>query len=142
MKSLVYRITAWPLTLSFFIGIVFSGIGGMLCLGDNGYIKIEPMSQPSCSQSAEMCIFEVSYAPHDHHNCRTDCTDFPLEDLNWLRRISKTNSIEISSTTPNPVLMPCISIAGEDMVSRLSLPDGPIYHPSSPAFLSTTILIC
>jgi hypothetical protein len=142
MKSAVHRIAAWPLSLSFLMGIIFSGTGGMLCLCNDGYVKIETMYQACCREKAETCTFEGSFTHHAHHNCQTDCTDFLLENLGWSRRLSKIKTVETDCSSPQFVLASGILAAYANFADERYISELPVNCHSSPVFLSTIRLIC
>ena len=59
-------------------GITLSNFGGIMCLGEDGHVKVESYCHPSCNDSEGPRRLEEVTTDSDNHDDCADCTDLPL----------------------------------------------------------------
>ena len=88
MKNLISKITTWSVALFFIAGIGISSLGDVLCISDNGHIKVESFCNPCCEETTINCQLLAVDIAHEHHDDCSDCDDFSLESPKLLKRDS------------------------------------------------------
>ncbi len=74
------------MTLVFALVILLNCYGGILCVNDNGRMKVELICQPCCGKNLKQCIFPESAQPYNNHLDCTNCFDVPTTGLSSSRR--------------------------------------------------------
>jgi hypothetical protein len=131
------KIIVWPMCLVFLTGIIFSGNANILCIGDNGYIKLETFCQARCDEAD---------TPSESHNELAECSDCSDIDFNspiWLKRnqiLYSKDLINLVSPFNNDVDLTCES--SENTISH-NIKHHLIYGQSPPYYsLMTAVLRC
>jgi len=123
-------------------GITLGSFGGVICLGENGHVKIESICSPDCNDSDQTCATDPAGEGADHHDDCVDCSDLPLYEPKWFKRWTATSPTIVAMSALPPV----------DAIARPHLPDYSMLmngrknlpHSLSPpsAVLTTTIILC
>lgn len=88
MKLENLKISAWFFGLLFIIGLSSNSVGDVLCVNDDGHVKVESICTPCCDEPIEACVVSNPNKGHEHHDDCDDCSDLPLESHKRLERIS------------------------------------------------------
>ena len=68
MMMRIKRMLIWPICLIFLLSLTLSGSGQVLCVGEDGQIKIETYCLPCCDDVEEACGLDLPEDLHDDHN--------------------------------------------------------------------------
>lgn len=119
---MICKYLVWSVCLFFVAGIMLSSHGDILCLGDDGRVKIESICRPCCNDSNTTSWFKQNIPHHDHPNQCENCTDLPLLQHSLARRylspvftpeicvnylyvtLQASHIIEINSSNNHPLL--------------------------------------
>jgi len=132
---------SWPLSLLFIAGLFLGSYGRVLCVGDEGHVKVESVCQPCCSDPEIESSLAHKNAGHDFHNDCGDCTDLPL-DQNTLSYRLVTQKTDIGSVNVD-CFPEFIASVGDQTTLVATAPTK--VGPGSPATelsISTTVLLC
>ena len=142
MNTMVMKIATWTICLLFIVGLTPNGIGDVLCIGDNGHIQLEFVSQQCCEEIGESSLLIAFSTERDHHDTCGNCLDLPLDGPAWhgqnselINKVSILHPQVLFSSTHN------IDRTNQNFVYfgfRLSSPD----HNLSSTILATTIILC
>ncbi len=91
MNALFRKTAAWLMSLFLLVGIVISSSGGVLCVGEDGQVKIKSMhhhNTADCDQVA--CSASSGFELERHSHCG-DCSDRPLDGATWIKPAPPTN---------------------------------------------------
>ena len=132
----------WPLCLVVLAATVFSSVGGILCLGEDGHSQLEIVWHPCCgSVSGETGHAAISNFEMPSDNCG-DCSDVSLWQATRYRHASGFSVDFLSNLTQN-CLAPCELIDPDSTnVSVKLLAD--VLFPSRYAsvILPITVILC
>ena len=131
----------WLVCLLFCLGVCLSSSAGVVCLGDDGHVKVESLCQPCCGESIDECALENSESETDHHDCCGNCTDLPLfQNPLWKHSSVEFNydNVLMTAASANPCFHRNV------LSTRNTIPLNANKAPSnkSPDLLSTTVLVC
>lgn len=140
VNKLICNILTWPLCLLFISGLALTG-HGVLCLGDDGRLKVESACPPCCGMPEIECVLMDAEFGQNHHNNCADCTDLPLNQHTLSHAPSNR------PTDVGPTILVLLSTSNGAAADRYSRPviDGLLACRSlQPAFshLSSSILRC
>jgi len=130
------------LCLLIIAGITFGNLGGVICVGDNGHVKIESTCTPDCNDAEPAPLTGTADDSSEHHDDCVNCSDLPLYSPKWFKRWTATTLTLVASNPLPPVYAISRPILPDNhmlMSKREELPE-----TSSPpsAGLATAILIC
>ena len=130
-----------PLCLLFVAGLILGGNGSVLCVGDDGFLKVEPVCQPCVSDSGEICKLSQPDAGHDHQDECASCTDLPLDQNSISLRPNVHN---ISAAPVQNISLASLLAPIKPQISRAvqELPNTDSELPSARIFLATIVLRC
>jgi hypothetical protein len=141
MKSMNNRYLTSMVCLVFSLGIGISSLASVVCIGDDGHVKMEVVCQPCCSEPVSQCSLDESESETDHHDCCGNCTDLPLLQDPLFKRLSseyqpdEVAAISVLAVSCFPVDVRLTIDTRPPRVEKSPLNKGP-------GLLSTTILIC
>ena len=95
----ILKLITWPLCLLFSLSLYVGNSSQVLCIGDQGHVKIEPAHLQTCCEterSIPVAVLEVDADPL--HDC-VGCSDVPLGSSQWRQRSKVTNRPIIRSFT-------------------------------------------
>lgn len=141
MNRLIKRSLTWPLCLLFVAGLVLGGNGSVLCVGDDGLLKVEPVCQPCSTELGEACDLEVADSGHDHQDYCDNCTDLHLYQNSLSPRTQAQtagarlidNSLLVRLTAPIDCFVSLVMLEPTGSDAEL---------PSAIDFLATIVLRC
>ena len=142
MNSWIKKARAWALCLFFLIGVTISGYSDVLCISDDGCVKIESICQPGYGEKDDCCFLTASADVYDHQDDCGDCLDLSLGGTTWLRKNygSADSPIHITSLFSLSVI-PCFDNYSSNY-SSFATTDSFRGHDRSALMISTTVLIC
>ena len=134
------KIIAWSLCLVFLTGITFAGNGNVLCIGNDGHIKVETICLPCCGEE-EVCKFEVTEDIHDEHNDCNNCYDLELTGSQWLKRSRSTDFDYVLKTSLIPIIESITPTSSTVSVDFNIIKYHSIFGQSPPSLSLATIII-
>lgn len=142
MNSWIKKAIARALCLFFLIGVTISGYSDVLCISDDGRVKIESICQPCYIEKDACCYLAASANVHDHQDDCDDCLDLSLGEPTWLRKNTGSDNspmhiISLSSQSVSPCFYDNFS-----KYSRFAVTNAFRGHNRSALMISTTVLIC
>ena len=141
MNRLTKTYLIWPLCLLFVAGLTIGGNGSVVCVGDDGLVKVESVCEPCVDEAGEACRVEQVDVEHDHQDECVNCTDLPV-DQNSISTLPNIQTSEVSyvyKVSESRLVTPVDTHIG----LKLSEPPRPDEElPSARLFLSTIILRC
>lgn len=142
MNSWIKKAIAWSLCLFFLIGVTISGYSDVLCIREDGGVKIESICQPCYIERDACCFLAVSAKVHDHQDDCDDCLDLSLGGPTWLRKNSGTvNSLMLIVSLSSLSVSPCFD-NNASKYYRFNVTDSFRGQNHSILLISTTVLIC
>jgi hypothetical protein len=88
MNSMNNRYLTSIVCLLFLTGIGISSLASVVCIGDDGHIKMEALCQPCCAESESECDSEEDQSESEHHGCCGNCIDLPVLKDSFVKRFS------------------------------------------------------
>jgi len=140
MNALFRKTAAWLMSLFLLVGIVISSSGGVLCVGENGHVKIESMhhhGDVDCDQT--ICLVS-SESELEHHSHQGNCSDLPLDGATWIKPAPSTNVQNLQALS-----LPALAAGqnGELIRAAVAFQPGPTPGARPPSdLISSTILRC
>lgn len=95
MNLSVKKAITWTLSLFLIIGITSSGFSDVLCISDDGQIKLESICQPCDGESTDICLMATAANSHDHQDDCDNCSDLSMGGPSRLRKNSESDSSPI-----------------------------------------------
>jgi len=143
MKRTVQKIFVWPLSILLVISFFQIGSGDVLCIGEDGHIKIETECLPCCIETETICELTEQGDLHDEHDDCNNCSDLSPDCPLWSMRLSRVSLVQ----TYRPDLVPSFELIHDAYsVSRScsQAHEKPPTFKSNPlsSFISDTILRC
>ncbi len=142
MTSGIRQITIWALCLPMGLSLYLSGIGGVLCFGAPGHVKVEPAHHQLCGESEAPCFQAASVEPEHHEHDWAGCSDVPLYGPQWFQRsdpVGDQSRCQAVAPLDHSVDGPGISATDRSDSGRCEL----ILDRSSVSVaLSVTVLLC
>lgn len=88
MKWKTRKFRSWQLYFLIFIlvELTFGNFGEILCIGEDGHVKIESTCQPCCGEPDDFCSTIGIDINHDHHDNCDNCSDLQLDGRTWHRK--------------------------------------------------------
>lgn len=141
MDRLIKTYMTWPLCLFFVAGLVLGGYGSVLCVGDDGLLKVESVCQPCFNDAGEVCSSEPAGSGHEHQNDCLNCSDLPLHQ-NFLSPRPHVRKIGASPVHNNLLVRLTTPVHSQISQPVLESPGADPELPSAIKFLSTIVLRC
>jgi len=142
MKTSRKKVVNCLIFLMLMAGITSSYLGGILCIGDNGHINIEFVSQQCCEETVESGLLMASDLGHERQSICGSCYDISLDSPRLLNR----NPVSVF-TAGCVYCLPLASFANEfdTNISYKSFRSTNYFQSDfrqSLAIISSTIIIC
>ncbi len=140
MNLQIKKIITSLMNLIFLVGIIFAGNSNVLCIGNDGNIKVETICLPCCGET-EICKFDVTEDIHDEHSDCNDCYDLELTGSQWLKRNRTTDYSYVVKSSSIPVIESIISTSSTVSVDLNILKYHSIFGQSPPSLSLATVII-
>ncbi len=130
-----------PAILFFIALFTFGSIGDVICIGDDGHLKVESSCQPCCSEIVDSILLITSTNLHDYHDNCYNCSDLELDGSVWNRQ----STVSLNHYT---LLQPVSLLSVDNVVKNNSKYTDKTHTYISPVqnqisvVISTTVLIC
>ena len=142
MNLQMRRVAILPLCFLLATGLTLGSFGDVLCIGDDGHIKVESVCQPCCGEADDFYFLTVSDSGQNHHHECVNCLDLSLDRPTWLRKDSRPAFCTIHNTSPSSLsLISCFDNTNSNY-SLSSVTDCFPGRGHSAVLISTTVLIC
>ena len=142
MNLRIQKIIAWPLRLFFIVGLTIAESGDVLCISDDGHIKIESICQPCCNTTDNVRLLTSSDSRHNHHDDCYNCSDLQLNGPIWYRQNSESISNIILIKSQPLFAFNHNTNSTRPISSRFADTGSFRGHDRSALMISTTVLIC
>lgn len=134
MNLQLRKIAILPLCLLLITGLILNSFGDVLCIGEDGQVKVESLCQPCCSGDDDICL--INEDENENHDDCYDCEDLLIDGLTFRRHnFNSTFYVNILMVQP---LNQNIEDNYPQLVSRHSAS----YQNKSPLLISTIVIIC
>ncbi|MBU8933178.1 MAG: hypothetical protein KOO62_04145 [candidate division Zixibacteria bacterium] len=98
--GLLRKSITWPLCLLLGLSLYLSSFSQVLCIGDQGNIKIESaLAQSCCETECPSTVVAIKTESNHHHDC-AGCSDIPLDGSQWWQRSKITDRPVTRSFSP------------------------------------------
>jgi hypothetical protein len=142
MNSWTKKAVAWALCLFFLFGVTISRYSDVLCISDNGRVKIESICQPGYGEIVDCCFLATSTNAYDNQDDCDDCLDLSVGGPTWLRKtIESVNSPMHIASLSSLSVSPCFD-HNSSKYSRFAVADSFRGQNHLALLISTTVLIC
>ena len=131
----------WLVCLLFSAGIIAGSSANVLCMGDNGHVKVEALCEPCCSGPGAGCGSTESESTQDHHNGCGNCTDLPLFQDPPSQRPLKSLAADTAPAS-EPLIDPALPRTKLSSRTVLFAEAGEVPSNKGRDLLSTTVLLC
>ena len=96
------KILIFTVCLLFVLGLSASSLGGVVCVGGNGEMRVEAACEPCCEEPEAACTEDQDDCEPDHHDHCGDCTDLPLIQEKLTRRPVGESYTDVESDLAPP----------------------------------------
>ncbi|MDF1543844.1 MAG: hypothetical protein P1R58_01935 [bacterium] len=128
--------------LLLFVGLNFGSFGGVLCVGGDGHLQVEPVCEPGCNEDDYACLPEVCDSEsEDHQDCKS-CSDLPLEGPVWHWQKKKSLTQQENSTTHDCTVALILDNQSINYPSYKQFHGSPPPEEISVHLISTSVFLC